>query len=64
MSHLYINEESAYSEEIHVTMKSTILHHRKKLNIHLSPADLLHTLLKYEISIGANADITKTKRKK
>ena len=47
-----------------MTMKSTILHHRKKLNIHASAANILLALLEKEISIGANADIAKTKQKK
>ena len=36
MSHLYFNEESDYSEENTCekeVFRSTILHHRKKLNI-------------------------------
>ena len=34
---------------------SLSLHHRKKLNIHASAADLLHTILEQEISNSADA---------
>ena len=42
------NEESDYSEENRCENEvfcSTILHHKKKLHIHGSGANLLHTLL-------------------
>ena len=58
MSNLYFDEESDCSEENtceNEVFRSTILNHRKKLNIHASGADLLHTVLEQEISIGANA---------
>ena len=57
MSDLYLfKKESDYSEENtceNEVLRSTILHQRKKLNIHASDADLLHTVLEQEISIGA-----------
>ena len=58
MSHLYINEESAYSEENacgNEAFRATILHHKKKQNIFVSAADVLHTVLEWDISTGANA---------
>ena len=67
ISHLYFNEESDYSEGNtcnNEVVRTTILHHRKELNIPASAAGLLHTVLEQEISIGANADIAKTKREK
>ena len=48
MSHLYFNEESDYSEGNtcdNEVFRTTILQHRKKLNIRASAADLLHTVL-------------------
>ena len=48
MSHLYFNEESDYSEGNtcdNEVFRTTILQHRKKLNIHASAADLLHIVL-------------------
>ena len=48
MSHLYFNEESDYSEENtfdNEVFRSTILHHRQELNIHVSAAGLLRTVL-------------------
>ena len=33
-------------------------------NIHASAADLLHTVIEKEISMGTNANIAKTKREK
>ena len=51
----------------HVTMKSFALPFssiEKTKHTHASAADVLHTVLEYEISIGANADIAKTKQEK
>ena len=48
MSNLHFDEESDCSEENtceNEVFRSTILHHRKKLNIHAWGADLLHTVL-------------------
>ena len=48
MSHLYFNEESDYSEKNtceNEVFRTTMLHHRKKLNIHAAAADALHTVL-------------------
>ena len=45
MPRLYFNEASDYSEENTCENKvicSTILHHKKKLNIHVSAANVLH----------------------
>ena len=44
MSHLYFNEESCYSEE------------NTTCDNDASGANLLHTVLEQEISIGANAE--------
>ena len=51
-------ENTCYNEVHHSPPYKEIKH------IHASAADLLHTLLEYEISIGANVDTAKTKRKK
>ena len=73
MSHLYFNEESDYSEENicgNEGFLSTILHHRKKLNIftlrcrfitYRIYAYTLHYIYYMQISIGANADFVKPK---
>ena len=47
-SHLYFNEESDYCEENtsgNEVFRSNIFHHRKKLNIHGSAANVLYTVL-------------------
>ena len=45
MSHLYFNEDSDYSDENACENKVCRSTYRKKLNIHASAADLLHTVL-------------------
>ena len=57
MSHFHFDEESDYSKENacdNEVFRSTILCHRKKLNIHTSASDMLHTAVEWDISIGAN----------
>ena len=44
-SHLYFNEDSDYSDENACENKVCRSTYRKKLNIHASAADLLHTVL-------------------
>ena len=45
-------------------MKSFAPPQEETKHIHASAADLLHTVLEQEISIGTNADIAKAKREK
>ena len=56
----YLNKESDYS----VKMKSFVPRQKETKHIHVSAGDLLHTVLEQEVSIGANADIAKTKQEK
>ena len=55
MLHLYFNENSDYSEENTCENKSFVSPQKETKHIHTSAADLLHTVLEQEISIGANA---------
>ena len=48
MSHLHFNEGGDYFEKNRCENEafcSTIFHHKRKLHIHTSAADLLHTVL-------------------
>ena len=57
MSHFYFIDESDYSEENKCENKvfgSTIIEKKPK-HIHASAADILHTVLEWDISIGADA---------
>ena len=54
MPHLYFNKDSDYSEE-NTCEKSFAPPQKKTKHIHASFADLLHTVLQQEISIGATA---------